>query len=80
MSQAPRPLVDKAGAATHLGTTERHVAELVYKRSIPFVKVGKLVRFRPEDLDAWVLEHRTMTEDSVAAWHGMLTGGAGAGA
>ena len=31
------------------------------------------------DARAWVLEHRTMTEDSVAAWHGMLTGGAGAG-
>lgn len=30
------------------------------------------------DARAWVLDHRTMTEDSVSAWHGMLTGRAGA--
>ncbi len=43
-----------------------------------------VVRQRAEDgpatdARAWVLEHRTMTEDSVSAWHRMLTGRSGAG-
>ena len=47
-------LLATAGAAERLGTTERHVRELVYRREIPFVKVGRLVRFRPDDLDEYV--------------------------
>lgn len=47
-------LLDVAGAAERLGTTERHVRRLVSERRIPFVKVGDKVRFRPEDLERWI--------------------------
>lgn len=51
-------LIDIEAAAQRLGTTERHVRELVYRRRIPFVKVGRLVRFEVTDIDAWIAENR----------------------
>lgn len=45
-------------AAEYLGTTERHVRELIYRRDIPYYKVGRLVRFRPTDLDNWMDRNR----------------------
>lgn len=46
-------------AAAHLGITERHLRSLVYKKQIPHYHVGRLLRFSEEDLDAWLLAHRT---------------------
>ena len=54
--QHRRPL-DVAEAATYLGTSARHVRQLVATRRIPYLKVGRLVRFRPEALDAWLEEN-----------------------
>ena len=48
------PLLDVPGAATHLGTSERHVRRLVHERRIPYVKVGGKVRFRVEELERWL--------------------------
>lgn len=48
-----RPLDVKA-TADYLGTSERHVRELVYTRRISYVKVGRLVRFLPDDLDHYL--------------------------
>jgi excisionase family DNA binding protein len=36
---------------------------LVDERRIPFCKIGKFVRFDPDDLEAWIAERRV---DSVA--------------
>ncbi len=44
-------------AANRLGVTDRWVRRAVYERRIPFVKIGRLVRFRPEDLDRYVAEN-----------------------
>lgn len=56
----PEPRVtDVAGAATYLATTERHIRELVYRRDIPFYKVGGSLRFDLKDLDRWLRAHRT---------------------
>lgn len=41
-------------AATYVGITERQVRSLVYRRAIPFTKVGRLLRFRVADLDRWL--------------------------
>ena len=38
--------------AERLGTTPRHVRRLVAERRVPFVKVGRLVRFDPDDIAA----------------------------
>ena len=54
-------LMTQKEAATYLGTTVgtlnswRHYG----KNTIPFVTWGKRIRYRKEDLDTWIAEHRT---------------------
>ncbi|HXY42924.1 MAG TPA: helix-turn-helix domain-containing protein [Acidimicrobiales bacterium] len=52
-------LLDVAGLSARLGVTERHVRRLVAERRIPFVKVGKFVRFDPSAIAGW-LERATV--------------------
>lgn len=54
-------LLDIPAAAEVLGVSERHIRNLVYKRQIPYVKVGRLVRFKSADLTAWIDENTVST-------------------
>jgi excisionase family DNA binding protein len=40
--------------AGRLGITVRHVRRLVAERRVPYYKVGRLVRFDPRELAAWL--------------------------
>jgi excisionase family DNA binding protein len=51
------PLLDIAGVAAYLATTERHVRRLVAERRIPHSKVGGLVRFRVDAIDRWLADN-----------------------
>ena len=51
-------LMNVEAAAERLATTERHVRELIYREEIPYLKVGRLVRFDADDLDAWLETRR----------------------
>ena len=48
-------LLDINEAAERLGTTERHMRALIADRKIDYIKVGRLVRFDPSALDAWIV-------------------------
>lgn len=48
-----RPL-DISEAAAYLNVSDRYVRRLVAERRVPYLKVGRLVRFRPEDLDSYL--------------------------
>ena len=50
----PTRLLDVAGAATHLGVSQAFIRRLVLEKRIRYYKVGKFVRFRPEDLEGFV--------------------------
>jgi excisionase family DNA binding protein len=52
-------LLDAPELAKRLGITERHVRRLVAERRIPFVKVGRFVRFNPSAVAEW-LERATV--------------------
>ena len=54
----PVGLLDVGGAAERLGVTVRFVRRLVAERRIPYVKVGKFVRFDPVEVERWIDEHR----------------------
>ncbi len=56
-----RPLTP-AEAADYLGVTERWVRRAVQERRVPFMKVGRLLRFHPDDLDSWLNEQRVPAE------------------
>jgi excisionase family DNA binding protein len=45
-------------AAERLRTTPRHVRRLVFERRIAYRKVGRFVRFHPEDLAEYVAAQR----------------------
>jgi len=52
-------LVDIDTVAGHLGVSVRHIRRLIDERRIPFVKVGRHVRFDVEAIAEWVDAHRT---------------------
>ncbi|CAN5123957.1 hypothetical protein BH11ACT5_BH11ACT5_02610 [soil metagenome] len=57
-SQPRRPLLDVAAAAAYLTTGEHFVRRLVRERRVPFHKVGRFVRFDPDDLDRFITDGR----------------------
>lgn len=42
-----------------LGVTNRHVRRLVAERRVPFLKIGRFVRFDPAEISAWLDSRRT---------------------
>ncbi len=58
---ARRPLMDLVAVAERLGVGERHVRRLVQERCIPYLKWGHLLRFDPEEIDAWLDANRIPT-------------------
>ena len=51
-------LLDIAGLADRLGVGERFVRRLVSERRIPFLKIGRHVRFEVDEVEAWIQESR----------------------
>lgn len=50
-------LLDPPALAARLSITERHVRRLVAERRIPFVKVGRFVRFEPSAIARWLSDN-----------------------
>ena len=53
-STGERPLLDLPAVAERLGVNHRHVRRLVAERRIPHLKWGRLLRFDPDELDAFI--------------------------
>jgi excisionase family DNA binding protein len=51
-------LMDMPALAKMLGVTHRHVQRLVSERRIPYLKVGRFIRFDPAEVAAWLEERR----------------------
>jgi excisionase family DNA binding protein len=56
-----KQLLDTKEASEFLGISKNTLYEWVLQRKIPYLKVGRLVKFRQEDLEAW-LKKRTQEE------------------
>lgn len=58
-------LLDTEQAADYLGVMPRtlEVWRCVKRHAIPYIKVGRLVKYRQADLDAW-LASRTVSDDA----------------
>ena len=61
-----RQLLDGPQLAHLLHTTERHLRRLVAERRIPFVRVGRFIRFDTAAIGRW-LEYRATTEGDFAS-------------
>ncbi len=55
------PLIDIHTVAEALGVTPRHIQRLVAERRIPYLKVGRFVRFDPGELNVWLDDLRVET-------------------
>jgi excisionase family DNA binding protein len=51
-------LLDIDQLARHLGTSHRHIRRLIAEKRIPYVKVGRLIRFDPAEIGTWLNESR----------------------
>jgi excisionase family DNA binding protein len=49
-----RALMDLPAVAERLGVGERHIRRLVHERRVPFIKWGHLLRFDPDEIEAWI--------------------------
>ena len=57
--RASRALLDAAEAAQYLWTTERHLRRLRDLHGLPAVHLGGKVRYRVEDLEAFIEQNQT---------------------
>jgi len=57
-----KQLLNTTEASEFLGISKNTLYEWIIQRKIPHVKVGRLVKFRKEDLEGW-LKKRTQEED-----------------
>lgn len=57
--KAGRGLLSNDEAAEYLGVTPRtlEVWRCTKRQQIPYIKVGRLVKYRKTDLDAWLAAH-----------------------
>ncbi len=51
-------LLTLAEVAERLNTTPRHVRRLVFERRIAYRKLGRYVRFHPDDVAEYIAAHR----------------------
>jgi excisionase family DNA binding protein len=58
-----RKLIAITQVAERLGVSVRYVRRLVHERRIPFIKLGHLVRFDPDEIDAWIERSRRPPRD-----------------
>ena len=54
-----RPLMTKLEVAEATGTTVSWVRSAVRRKILPIVRVGRLLRFRPEDIEKWIEQQRS---------------------
>jgi excisionase family DNA binding protein len=53
-----RSLVDIPGVAAYLDISPRFVRRLIAERRIPFVRVGRWIRFDLDRIDEWLADNR----------------------
>lgn len=53
-NDADRRIIDGAAVCEMLAITPRHLRELVYKRRIPVVRVGRLLRYDRAEIERWI--------------------------
>jgi len=62
-SPAPPLLLSPREAAQMLAVSPRFLWKITFQQSpgLPHIRLGRLVRYRPADLEAWVARHRVQS-------------------
>ncbi len=58
-NSSPPPLLSRKQAAIYLGLSEQTLAiwKCTMRYELPFVKIGRLIKYRKADLDAFILKN-----------------------
>ena len=62
-SAQPKPLLKPEDVAERLNVSLRFIRRLCHERRVPYTKVGKLVRFDADELEAWLATHHVVAQD-----------------
>ena len=68
--RAATALIDVPTLAERIGILVSFVRKLVDQRRIPFVRIGRLIRFDPDEVDAWLASNRVEVVADVARFRG----------
>jgi excisionase family DNA binding protein len=71
---AATALIDVPTLAQRLGIQVSFVRKLVDQRRIPFVRIGRLIRFDPDEVGAWLASNRVEAVGRVS-WSRSQPGG-----
>jgi excisionase family DNA binding protein len=55
-------LMDKEGLSEELGISVSKVTQMVVNKEIPYVRIGRLVRFLRSDIEEWVHHQRVLND------------------
>ena len=58
-----KKIIGKKEGSEILGIKKQTLYEWVVQRKIPFIKVGRLTKFRRSDLEAWLKKRTSEEED-----------------
>lgn len=61
-------LIDINQAATFLNVKVSRLRTAVLQKEVPFLKIGRLIRFDKTDLIKWIEELKTKTQKKSASW------------
>lgn len=50
----PSPLWDTKQLAEHLGMSPRYIGRLVKESRIPYLRLGRSLRFHPDEIQVWL--------------------------
>lgn len=68
------PLLTIEELAAYLGLAKATLREWTWQRRIPFVKLGRAVRFRRAEIEAWLAQQSVAPEGPRADLASILTG------
>jgi excisionase family DNA binding protein len=53
-SSSSQPLLSPSEAASIFGVPRQRIYELIQRGSLPSIRIGRLIRFRPDDVRAFI--------------------------
>lgn len=62
--------INTAAAAQYLGVTTRTIANYRERGQIPFAQVGRIIRYRREDLNRFLMEHYVKPQNHGGSYNG----------
>ena len=63
-----QPLLDIEQVAERLNVSPRFIRRLIAQRRIDYLKIGRFIRFQPDELDSWIEDQRVQHVGHRAGW------------